>query len=287
MNNNSSMRTTSTVATERNVVARTKGRRQGPITRLVSPGDLGELIKPFVFLDYFEFDEPGGFAFNAHPHSGIATHTTFLDGAMDYGDSTGKTGSMGRGSVEWMQAGSGVWHWGRPRAGTHSRGYQLWVALPPELELEQANSMYVEADDIAGDGRLRALIGDYGDLTSPVPTQLPMTYVHVRLANGELWTYQPPDDHDVAWLAVNEGRLHTAGVVLEREIAVFAEGNIPIKLRAEGQAEFVIGSARKHPHQLILGPSSVHTSEATLPRGHARITELADTPDVREARRLP
>ncbi|MFP3624387.1 hypothetical protein SB771_34510, partial [Burkholderia sp. SIMBA_051] len=39
----------------RAIVARTQGRRHGPVTRIVSPGDLGELIKPFVFLDYFDF----------------------------------------------------------------------------------------------------------------------------------------------------------------------------------------------------------------------------------------
>jgi redox-sensitive bicupin YhaK (pirin superfamily) len=269
----------------RDVVARTRGRRQGPITRLVSPTDLGEVLKPFVFLDYFELDASGGFGFNAHPHSGIATHTTFLDGALDYGDSTGKTGSMARGSIEWMQAGSGVWHWGRPQTATSSRGYQLWVALPPELELTPARSTYSDADRIAGDGRVRALIGDYGDLRSPIPTPLSMTYLHVRLADGERWVYNPNHDHDVAWLAVNQGRLHTAATTLEQELAVFAEGNAPIEIRAEGPAEFVIGSARKHPHHLVLGPSSVHTSDDALRQGYARIIELADTPDVRAARR--
>ena len=34
----------------RRVVARTAGRGHGPITRLMSPGDLGEQLKPFVFL---------------------------------------------------------------------------------------------------------------------------------------------------------------------------------------------------------------------------------------------
>lgn len=42
----------------RQIVHRTRGNRHGPITRLVSPSDLGNLIKPFVFLDYFEA-EPG------------------------------------------------------------------------------------------------------------------------------------------------------------------------------------------------------------------------------------
>ncbi len=138
----------------REVVARTKGRRHGPITRLASPSDLGEMLKPFVFLDYFELDAASGFGFNAHPHSGIATHTTFLDGALDYGDSTGKSGSMAVGNLEWMQAAGGVWHWGQPSPGTPSRGYQLWVALPPAIELAQATSAHIDADLVEGDGRV-------------------------------------------------------------------------------------------------------------------------------------
>ncbi len=39
----------------RKIAYRTGGHRHGPITRLVSPGDLGEVIKPFVFLDLAEF----------------------------------------------------------------------------------------------------------------------------------------------------------------------------------------------------------------------------------------
>ena len=43
-------------ASTRKVVDRTRGYRHGPITRLMSPSDLGERLKPFVFLDLFEAD---------------------------------------------------------------------------------------------------------------------------------------------------------------------------------------------------------------------------------------
>ncbi|MFM2035450.1 MAG: hypothetical protein RL459_715, partial [Pseudomonadota bacterium] len=36
----------------RQITTRTPGRRHGPITRLMSPGDIGQLTKPFIFLDY-------------------------------------------------------------------------------------------------------------------------------------------------------------------------------------------------------------------------------------------
>jgi hypothetical protein len=43
----------------RKIARRTRGSRHGPITRLMSPGDLGQLLKPFVFLDLFERDTAG------------------------------------------------------------------------------------------------------------------------------------------------------------------------------------------------------------------------------------
>jgi len=46
--------------TTRDIVYRTKGNKHGPITRLVSPSDIGQMIKPFVFLDYFEWQGPLG-----------------------------------------------------------------------------------------------------------------------------------------------------------------------------------------------------------------------------------
>jgi len=40
----------------RAIVQRTRGRTQGPVTRLMSPSDLGEVLKPFVFLDLFDHE---------------------------------------------------------------------------------------------------------------------------------------------------------------------------------------------------------------------------------------
>jgi len=40
----------------RKVVQSTRGLSHGPIVRLMSPSDLGEHLKPFVFLDLFEAD---------------------------------------------------------------------------------------------------------------------------------------------------------------------------------------------------------------------------------------
>ena len=259
----------------RRVVHRTAGQTHGFITRLMSPGDLGELVKPFVFLDFFETEHFQGAGIPAHPHSGIATHTTLLRGSIRYADSTGKSGVLQEGSVEWMQAGGGVWHAGAPSQGDAVKGYQLWIALPPELENAPAESRYVDASAIETDGRVRLLLGAFGTMDSPIAPPSPIACLHVRLRNGERWRYQPPSDHDVAWVAVNEGRLHVAGTTLQREMAVFEGGNGALEFIADGSTELMLGSAAKHPHPLVCGSYSVHTSETALIAGEAGIRRMS------------
>jgi hypothetical protein len=77
----------------RRIVLRTSGRQHGPITRLLSPSKVGELIKPFVFLDRGQVEYTGKPLFGIHPHSGIATLTVVLGGGMAYEDTTGKKGT--------------------------------------------------------------------------------------------------------------------------------------------------------------------------------------------------
>ena len=261
----------------RRIVHRTQGHRDGPITRLISPGDLGELVKPFVFLDHFEqmSDEPVSLA--VHPHSGIATHTTLLQGSIDYADSTGKSGILRPRSVEWMQAGGGVWHGGGPIAGERVRAFQLWIALPPQLELEAAFSDYVDADTIATEGPARILLGSYGTIRSTVRYREPVTYLHVKLRDGERWTYTPASHHDVAWLAVSVGALRVSGTKVGRELAVFEEGSTPIDVVADGAAELVVASATKHPYPLVTGRYSVHTNSDSLRTGEAGYAAIART----------
>src|ERR1700685_3069794 len=119
----------------RPTVLRTRGHSHGPITRLVSPGDVGELIKPFVFLDHFDADPADAPAFGYHHHSGIATLTLILSGEACYKETTDREGVIETGGVEWMRAGSGVWHTGGMSGTARTKGFQLWVAMPPALGL--------------------------------------------------------------------------------------------------------------------------------------------------------
>lgn len=267
--------TAAPATTARAIVHRTRGSTHGPITRLVSPSDLGEILKPFVFVDLASFQPVAGQAgFGMHPHSGIATLTFLIEGDTSYEDTTGKKGVLPAGGVEWMSAGNGVWHTGAPVGNSPVHGFQLWVALPPSKESAPAQSLYLSPSEVPREGPARVLLGRYGMARSLIPAPADMNYLAVSLADGERWRYTPPAGHTVAWFAVNAGRIDVNGPVVAGELAVFEESNQAIDFVAHDDTSFVLGSAVKHPHDLVMGHYSVHTSKAALARGEAEIQRI-------------
>jgi redox-sensitive bicupin YhaK (pirin superfamily) len=259
----------------RQIVHRTRGQRHGAITRLMSPGDLGQVLKPFVFLDLIDMGAGTSFkGFGLHPHSGIATVTHIQQGSVRYEDTTGARGILPEGGVEWFKAGHGAWHGGGPGESGRTRGFQLWLALPAEHELGPVESIYQAPDALQRDGSALVLLGSYGDAKSALRTQSPLNYLSVRLKAGESWRYVPPANHTVAWAALSIGSVAIPDPIDAGELVAFAPSNQPIDFHASADAEFVLGSAVPHPHELVLGYYSVHTSPQTLIAGERRIDEI-------------
>ena len=258
----------------RQIAKRTRGQTHGPITRLMSPSDFGEILKPFVFLDLFDNAGTSFKGFGLHPHSGIATLTYLLEGSTAYEDTNGATGLLPAGGVEWMQAGSGVWHGGGAGGAGRTRGFQLWVALPPKLELGPFFSLYQGPEDIQHEGSASVLLGSYGSARSAIDAPSPINYLAVRLKEGERWRYQPPAGHTVLWAAVGSGAVAVPDELSVGDLAAFQPSNDAVEFEARSDAEFVVGSAIPHDHDIVLGKYSVHTSADALCKGEARIAAI-------------
>jgi redox-sensitive bicupin YhaK (pirin superfamily) len=240
----------------------------------VSPSDIGELIKPFVFLDLFDISAATAPTFGWHPHSGIATLTVVHTGAIEYQETTGVKGILPAGGIEWMRAGGGVWHTGA--ALQQAKGFQLWIALPQELENLPSQSHYLSADEVPEETPARVILGSYGRAKSAIASPARINYLDVQLAAGERWSYEPPLDHEVAWLAVSEGTIRTPEPVSAGEFVAFAESNSALYIQADRASRFVLGSAAKHPHELVLGSYSVHTTSAALVAGESEIQRIGN-----------
>src|SRR6267154_1971100 len=223
----------------RAIVLRTRGRTHGPVTRLMSPSDLGELLKPFVFLDLFDH---AGAPFNGplHPHSGIATLTYVAEGAVSYIDPDDARGTLPAGGIEWMQAGRGMWHGGGLDKTGRTRGFQLWIALPPKLELGPTMSIYQAPEDVPQDGSARVLLGSYG-------------FASTAIASGAV---SVPDE------------------LRHGDFAAFEPSSEAVEFEARTDAEFVLGSAVPHKYDLVLGSHSVHTTPAALRDAEAHISAI-------------
>ena len=263
-----------TATATRRVVHRTRGQSHGPITRLVSPSDVGQLIKPFVFLDHFDIDPKRMPALGFHPHSGIATLTVLLEGRISYEETSGTQGIIEPGGVEWMRAAGGVWHTGGAVGTARARGFQLWVALPPEMENIASQAQYLGSEHFQSQGPARVILGHHGEAISKVSAPATINYLDVALKKGEKWRYEPPTNHTVGWVAVHTGKLAAPEIVDKGELAVFAESNAALDFEALEDTGFVLGSAVKHPYDLVLGNYSVHTSKQALERGEAKIREI-------------
>lgn len=275
MKSETDLRVTDRPAQSRQIAHRTRGKSSGPFTRLVSPSDFGQLIKPFVLLDYVALDSSSPTELPLHPHSGIATLTTLLQGSLHIQDSQGLPKSLHAGGIEWMQAGRGVWHGGGPLDTTGQvKLYQLWIALPPTLELGDSSEISPQADEIPEDGPARILLGSLNGKVSPLGDSLHMTYLHVCLSAGERWRFTPPDGHDVLWISVYSGSLDAGEAISEGDLIVFDKSTRSVDFIARERCGFVLGSAMQSPYDLVEGYYSVHTSAAALQGGEQEIARM-------------
>ena len=100
-----------------------------------------DYLDPFLLFDHFGSENPNDYlaGFPMHPHRGIETVTYMLGGHVDHKDSMGNSGTIGKGDVQWMTAGSGILHEEMPKEPEEGilEGFQLWVNLPAKLKMTE------------------------------------------------------------------------------------------------------------------------------------------------------
>lgn len=142
-------------------------------------------------------------------------------------------------------------------------------------ELTQPEPIFVHRPSFRG-RTCAGHLGSYGRAKSTILSPPRINYLDVQLAAGERWTYEPPSDHEVVWLAVSVGSIRTPDPVSAGEFVAFEEANGALFIQADRASRFVLGSAAKHPHELVLGQYSVHTSRASLVAGESQIERIGN-----------
>jgi redox-sensitive bicupin YhaK (pirin superfamily) len=272
-------------ARTRRIVLLRSGRRHGPVTRLITPWDLGELTEPFLFLAHCEFAPGWQPLLAVHPQPGIATLTLLLSGTLGYQDATGNERTLTAGGVKWTTAGDRARYDGGHAVGEPLRALQLWMTLAAAPESSVAEGRYLAPHEVPEEGAVRVILGQFGRARSALAHVVPdINYFQVRLRDGERWRYVAPDRHNVTWLAVDRGgvRLRQGERVCRGQIALFGDSPGEIELQADGQSSFVLGSARRLAQPLMQDIPLIGTTLTALTPAEAG---LRGEPPLRVRRR--
>ena len=151
------------------------------------------MIGPFIFIDHMGPTSLGPDKYldvDQHPHIGLATLTYMLEGEILHEDSLGSKQRITPGSVNWMIAGKGVSHTERTPADLRdgrslvAHGYQIWVALPKELENMDPEFYHFGADELPqwqdGNTSFKLIAGNGYGRKSPVPVHSHLFMLEIK-----------------------------------------------------------------------------------------------------------
>ncbi|HLI35239.1 MAG TPA: pirin family protein [Terriglobia bacterium] len=210
-----------------------------PVRNLFPSNGIEREIDPFLMLDYagpMDFkpsNRPHGVG--EHPHRGFETVTIAYQGAVEHRDSSGNSGTIYPGDVQWMTAASGVVHEEMHEREFAQKGgafemVQLWVNLPKAHKMSRPQYQAIVKEqipvvDLGAGGYARIIAGELNGVKGPAKTFTPVNLFDVRLKAG-----------NEAELSLPVG--HNAGIVLLRgDVVVNASQAL------EGEAKLALLSA--------------------------------------------
>ncbi|MEM3637939.1 MAG: pirin family protein [Conexivisphaerales archaeon] len=252
--------------------------------------DMAPLFDPFLLLDDFGSRFPHEYlsGFPWHPHRGIQTVTYLLKGEVHHEDSTGTKGVIKSGDIQWMSAGSGIFHAEMPKPllkpdtdeimDPEVRGYQLWINLhssqkmsdPAYRNLTNEGTPKVELDDgtvvrvIAGEVKR---IPGVGNITGPVrDTNADVKYLDVSMPDHSDVTFTVKDGYTTfVYLLDGEARFGSEEMINvgSRNVILYERSGDSIRVvTGEQRARFLLISGRPlHEPVAWYGPIVMNSNE--------------------------
>lgn len=268
-----------------------------PVKNLFSYDRLGQLISPFLLLDYASpyYFEPSEQlrGVGSHPHRGFETVTLAYQGEVTHKDSYGGGGTITTGGVQWMTAGAGLMH-----EEFHSREFsqkgglfemvQLWVNLPAAHKMTTPRYQAIESQDIPviqleqDAGQVRVIAGNYAEQQGAAETFSPINMWDMVLKAQHTQQVHLPLRHN-SLIVLLEGELllnHTQKVQ-DHSVVIFAQDDeTDIQIQAMHDARFLIltGEPLNEPiqgHGPFVMNSKAEIIQAFHDFNHGKFGEIA------------
>jgi redox-sensitive bicupin YhaK (pirin superfamily) len=228
---------------------------------------------PFLLLAEDWFSSPG---FEWHPHRGLETVTTVLDGVLEHGDNAGNVGALETGDVQWMTAGRGIIHRELAFRNEHAHTLQLWLNLPARSKM--ADTRY---QDLLAKARpvvtrpgvsIDVISGQAGGANGPARNHWPITAAVVTLEPGSSLDHVLPAPHRafayvIEGAAAVSGRRVLAGEIAWSDPVGRREGDSVLRVNArdrERPTKVMIYSGRPIREPIAMGGPFVMNSRVEI-----------------------
>ena len=237
-----------------------------------------ERMDPFILLDYnspFYFpptEKPRGVS--VHPHRGFETVTIAYQGKVAHHDSSGNSGVIDVGDVQWMTAASGILHKEYheekfSKEGGYFQMAQLWVNLPAKYKMSTpkyqgiTNSQINKYQLTDNKGIIEVVAGSYKGIKGAASTFSPVNVFNARLEAGAKAGFTFPANFNTA-LLVLDGEINVNGseTIAENHFVLFENEGEEFSIEASKKSTVLILSGEPLNEPIAAqGPFVMNTPE--------------------------
>ena len=182
-------------------------------------------MSPFFMMDYnskVDFsprETPRGVG--VHPHRGFETVTIAYHGKIAHNDSTGNSGVIGEGDVQWMTAASGILHKEFHEEEFSKKGgpfqmIQLWINLPAKDKMSKPKYQPLTNAQLGkyklpnDGGVVEVIAGEFKGVKGAASTFTPVEMYNVKIKKGNSVSFDLPEKFNTGILVV-EGSIKVNG----------------------------------------------------------------------------
>jgi redox-sensitive bicupin YhaK (pirin superfamily) len=257
------------------VVPGIRGQRAFPNTEL-------RTVDPFVMLDHIGAQNMGADYYvdgsnSAHPHRGFETVTFVFEGIMNHKDSLGNKEKLRSGSVQRMNAGSGIQHGGDFASDPKTHFFhevQLWVNVPAKNKMSTPEIYNANAQEIPfiskDNGMIRVIGGDFNAVKGPIRTIQPTQLLHTISTKNQKFEIDDLHSNYNTLLYVLKGSIMINGQVIDEHYTVLFENDgDEFEFESLGESEVLIISGKPIQEPVVMGGPFVMNTTDEIDQAYA------------------
>ncbi|NQX54257.1 pirin family protein [Pedobacter panaciterrae] len=238
-----------------------------------------ERISPFLLLDFnpeYDFGPSDHLrGVGVHPHKGFETVTIAYKGSVAHHDSTGSSGIINAGDVQWMTAGNGILHKEYHEETFSKKGgpfemVQLWVNLPKKDKSTAPHYQELTKDGMGkvqladNGGEVNVIAGNFNGVAGSAETYSPVNLFDIKLNEGAETTTSIPAGHNTALLVVNGSVQVNDEIVGEHSFVLFENKGEEIHIKANQQSVVLLLSGEPLNEPIVSYGPFVMNTEAEI-----------------------